>query len=147
VGDGKERRNLYSAARQMNLKNVIFTGSRPKADMPGILAASDACMATLQNIPMFSTTYPNKVFDYMAAGKPTILAIDGVIRNVIEASNGGVFVPPGNDAAFAQAVQTLEKDRTKVNEMGKSARQYVVGHFDRKDQAKQFIELIEKLTQ
>ena len=30
-------------------------------------------MATLQNIPAFATTYPNKVFDYMAAGKPTVI--------------------------------------------------------------------------
>ena len=146
VGDGKERRNLESTARKMNLKNVIFSGSRSKADMPGILAASDVCTATLQNIPMFTTTYPNKVFDYMAAGKPTILAIDGVIRNVIESSNGGVFVQPGNDEAFAKAVQELEKDRAKANEMGKAARQYVVKHFDRKQQAKQFIELVENLT-
>jgi glycosyltransferase involved in cell wall biosynthesis len=147
VGDGKERHNLETTAQQMNLKNVIFTGPRPKADMPGILAASNACTATLQNIPMFSTTYPNKVFDYMAAGKPTILAIDGVIREVIEASRGGIFVPPGDDEAFAKAVQELEQDGPKTIEMGKAAQQYVAKHFDRKDQAKQFIELVEKLTQ
>ena len=37
------------------------------------------------NIKMFRTTYPNKVFDYMAAGRPVVLAIDGVIREVVEA--------------------------------------------------------------
>ena len=37
---------------------------------------------------MFRTTYPNKVFDYMAAGRPTILAIDGVIRQVVDAAGG-----------------------------------------------------------
>jgi hypothetical protein len=58
--------------------------------MSGFLAASDACMATLKNIPMFKTTYPNKVFDYMAAGRPTILAIDGVIREVMPRLKGKV---------------------------------------------------------
>ena len=147
VGDGKERRNLEYKARKLKLKNVIFSGSRPKTDIPAILAASDACAATLQNIPMFKTTYPNKVFDYMASSRPTILAIDGVIREVIEASKGGIFVPPGDDEAFANAVQFLENDRAKAIEMGKAARQYVVQHFDRKQQAKQFIELVESLTQ
>jgi hypothetical protein len=39
-------------------------------------AQADVWITTLQNIPMFATTYPNKVFDYMAAGQPTLLAID-----------------------------------------------------------------------
>ena len=41
---------------------------------------------------MFTTTYPNKVFDYMAAGRPTVLAIDGVIRQVVEAAGGDVLL-------------------------------------------------------
>ena len=88
----------------MKLTNVVFAGSRPKTNIPMILAASDACLAILMDIPMFRTTYPNKVFDYMAAEKPTILAIDGVIREVVEAAGGGLFVPPGDDEALAAAV-------------------------------------------
>ncbi len=92
VGDGKEQPNLKKMAEEMKLSNVIFAGARPKADMPKILAASDACLAILMNIPMFRTTYPNKVFHYMAAERPTILAIDGVIRQVIESAGGGLYV-------------------------------------------------------
>src|SRR5205823_4548110 len=56
VGDGKERRSLEEQARAMSLENVTFTGPRPKSQMDEILAASDACLAILQNIPMFRTT-------------------------------------------------------------------------------------------
>ena len=31
----------------------------------------------------------------MAAGRPVILAIDGVIREVVEKAEAGVFVPSG----------------------------------------------------
>lgn len=89
VGDGKERAALEAQAQQMGLSNVLFTGPQPKSEMPAVLAASDACIAILQNIQLFRTTYPNKVFDYMAAGRPTLLAIDGVIRDVIDAAHGG----------------------------------------------------------
>ena len=51
--------------------------------MHSVLAASDACIGILRNIAMFKTTYPNKIFDYMAASRPTLLAIDGVIRQVV----------------------------------------------------------------
>jgi len=52
--------------------------------MPHALAAADACLAILQPLPLYSTVYPNKVFDYMAAGRPVLLAIDGVIHQVVE---------------------------------------------------------------
>jgi hypothetical protein len=37
---------------------------------------------------LFRTTYPNKVFDYMAGARRTVLAIDGVIRQMIAVVRG-----------------------------------------------------------
>jgi glycosyltransferase involved in cell wall biosynthesis len=144
VGDGKERPKLQEQAAELRLNNVIFAGCRPKADIPEVLAASDACVATLRNIRMFRTTYPNKVFDYMAAGRPTILAIDGVIRDVIESAKAGIFVPPEDDMALAQAVNTLAASPEMAREMGEAARSYVEKHFDRNQQASQFADLLER---
>lgn len=146
VGDGKERPKLENMARSWGLKNVTFTGALPKNRIPEVLAASDACVAILQNIPMFKTTYPNKVFDYMAAGRPTILAIDGVIREVIEQAKGGIFVTPGDEKAFAEAVLKLEQDRAGAKRMGHNARKYVMKHFDRNGQGEEFIRLVEGLS-
>jgi glycosyltransferase involved in cell wall biosynthesis len=87
---------LKEKARQMGLKNLEFRDSLPKTSMPAVISASDACIAILKPIEMYKTTYPNKVFDYMACGKPIILAIDGVIREVVEASGCGLFCRPGD---------------------------------------------------
>ena len=123
-------------------EKVTFTGAQPKSRMADFLAASDACVATLQPIPMFATTYPNKVFDYMAAGRPTLLAIDGVIRQVIEAANGGVFIPPGDGQALARQTLAWSTNPEGCQKMGKAARAYVALHFDRADQAKDFVALV-----
>lgn len=146
VGDGKERKNLERKAQERGLSNVTFVGARPKSEMPEVLAASDACLAILQDIPEFRTTYPNKVFDYMAAGRPTILAIDGVIRQVIEDSGGGIFVRPGDGAALAEAIRTVKADPGRAAAMGRAARQYVAAHFDRASHAQTFAELLVRLT-
>ena len=82
VGDGKEKRRLQEKALQLGLVNVIWAPPVPKNKMSEVLAAADACVAILKPIEMYKTTYPNKVFDYMAAGRPVILVIDGVIRQV-----------------------------------------------------------------
>ena len=115
--------------------------------MPAALAAADACIAILKPIEMYKTTYPNKVFDYMAAARPTILAIDGVIREVVEKEGGGIFVPPGDASAVAYAIVTLEKDRAKAKALGEAARAYVVEHFDRDKQAKEFVALLMTLAE
>ena len=104
--------------------------------MSGVLAASDVCLATLRDIPMFRMTYPNKVFDYMAAGRPIILAIDGVIRDVVEQAGGGICVQPGDAAAIAQAVRFLRDHRDQARQMGESARRYVTQRFDRDEHAR-----------
>jgi glycosyltransferase involved in cell wall biosynthesis len=146
VGDGKERSALEQKARELGLSNITFTGALPKTEMPQLLAASNVCIATLMDIPMFRTTYPNKVFDYMAAEKPTILGIDGVIREVVEAADGGMFVPPGNEDALARSVLHLFQNPSTAVEMGRNARSYVVKHFNRTTQVIDFGALLENLV-
>ncbi|MCK6585333.1 MAG: glycosyltransferase family 4 protein [Anaerolineales bacterium] len=145
-GDGKERMRLQAEAERMNLSNVIFAGVRAKKDMPRALAAADACLAILQDIPMFRTTYPNKVFDYMAAGRATILVIDGVSRALMEASQGGVFVQPGNDAELAKTVLELSNNPQRVRQMGADARAYLVEHLDRRNKLNETLDLLVKLV-
>lgn len=144
VGDGKDRPKLEEAAREKGLSNVLFAGSLPKRRMPEALAACDIGIAILQDIPMFRTTYPNKVFDYMAAGRPTVLAIDGVIRDVIEEAGGGTFVPPGDAAALAEAIRRLARDPELRDRMGASARAFVEQGFHRDDQAELFVRSLEE---
>lgn len=146
VGDGKERARLEAEADRMGLTNVTFTGALLKRDMPAVLAAADLGLVTLLPIKMFTTTYPNKVFDYMAAGIPTLLAVDGVIRQVIEASESGIFVTPGDSIGLSKAILRLCDDYQLRTRLGQNARAYVVKHFDRQTQAKAFHALCHTMT-
>lgn len=145
-GDGKERARLQLEAERMQLSNVVFAGVRAKKEMPCVVAAADVCLAILQDIPMFRTTYPNKVFDYMAAGRATVLVIDGVSRQLIESSDGGVFVQPGNDELLAKTVFALSKDSKRVQQMGQNAREYLVKHLDRRDKLNETLDLLTQLV-
>lgn len=145
-GDGKERPRLQSEVERKNLSNVIFAGVRPKKEMPRVVASADACLAILQDIPMFRTTYPNKVFDYMAAGRATVLVIDGITRELIESSYGGVFVQPNDDETLAETILDLSKNMDIVQQMGQNAREYLVKHLDRRDKLDETLELIEQFV-
>jgi glycosyltransferase involved in cell wall biosynthesis len=145
-GDGKEGENLRAESSRLNLDNVIFAGAAPKTKMPAVVAAADVCLAILQDIPGFRMTYPNKVFDHMAAGRATILVIDGVIRDVIEASGGGVFVPPADDERLAQVIRELADDPARVKRMGEQARAYLVRNFGRRDKLSETLDLFQRLA-
>jgi glycosyltransferase involved in cell wall biosynthesis len=131
IGDGKEKPALVERAASMGLENVRFIPPLAKAVMPAALAAADACLAILKPVAMYRTVYPNKVFDYMAAGKPVLLAIDGVIREVLEAAGAGIFVQPGDASALAQSIRDLREHPDRAAEMGRRGRHYVESHFER----------------
>jgi glycosyltransferase involved in cell wall biosynthesis len=145
LGDGKEKSRLQSRASEMGLENVHFIPSVPKEEMVGALAAADACIAILKPIEMYKTVYPNKVFDYMAAGRPVILAVDGVIRDVIEAAQAGVVVSPGDAESLANAVRSLAEDRQKSLTLGQNGRRYVETYFDRAVVAEKLNRLLEEI--
>jgi len=145
LGDGKEKPALEAKAIELNLETVRFIPPIPKIEMPSALAAADACIAILKPIEMYKTTYPNKVFDYMAAGRPVVLAIDGVIRQVIEQARGGIPVQPGDPVALADAVRMLADNPSMGREMGRQARTYVETQFNRARLADQLMTLLEEL--
>ncbi len=147
VGDGKEKANLQQMAAEKQLNNVLFLPAVAKNEMEEVVAAADVCVAILKPLELYKTTYPNKVFDYLAAGRPIVLAIDGVIREVVEAAHAGVFVSPGNSNEMAKAIVELYKDRTGTKKMGLSGREYVCAHFDRSKMAAQFEELFHSITE
>ncbi len=146
LGDGKEKPALEQHAQDRGLADVTFVPSVPKSEMPKALAAAQACIAILKPLEEYKTTYPNKVFDYMAAGRPVVLAIDGVIREVVEAAGCGLFVEPGNAVALAEAISKLAGDRKKSRAMGLKGRKYLEEHFGREKIAGKLIDVLEGMT-
>ena len=135
--------NLLNRAFSSGLTNVIFNAPVPKTEIADVIASADLCLATLQPIEMYKTVYPNKVFDYMAAGRATLLNIDGVIREVIETSEAGVFVQPGDAKALAEEIKRLASKPKLIKKMGMNGRSYLIKNFDRPITAKLLLKLFE----
>lgn len=146
LGDGKEKPALLALAEKLGLSNVYFVPPVPKNDMPGALAAADACIAILKPIPMYDTVYPNKVFDYMAAGRPIVLAMQGVIQKVVEEAQAGIAVPPGDAQILAGAIRFLANHPQEGHAMGLRGRRHVELHFNRPVLADQMERLMEQMV-
>jgi glycosyltransferase involved in cell wall biosynthesis len=145
LGDGKEKPRLQARAAELGLDNVLFLPPLPKTAISAALAAADACLAILKPIELYKTTYPNKVFDYMAAGRPVVLAIDGVVRQVVEEAQAGIFAQPGDPTALAAAIKELASNPSKCRTMGKNGRESIEMNYSRTDLAKKFTMLLESM--
>ncbi len=146
LGGGKEKPALQARAEEMKLTNVTFVDSVPKSEVPSALAAANACIAILKPLEEYKTTYPNKVFDYMAAGRSIVLAIDGVIREAVEAAGCGLFAAPGDPSALAEAIRQLAADEGKSRKMGLAGRKYLEEHFSRDAIGEKLVKLLEDLV-
>ena len=146
LGDGKEKTNLMALAQQMKLRNLHFLPSIPKDQIASTLIQADVGLAILLAVDAYKTTYPNKVFDYMAAGLPVVLAIDGVIRQVVEDAGAGLFTQPGDPEALAEAVKRLAADPVLVDQLGQAGKQCVEGDFDRERLAAKMALVMETLA-
>jgi len=145
MGGGLLKEDLKKDCQKRNLFNVLFMDPIPKDQMSEVLHVADVCIASLKNIPLFATVYPNKVFDYMAAAKPTILSIDGAIKKVILDSKGGKFIPPGDSQKLSDAIVEYYQNPDLIKEHGENARSYVKTYFNREDIAIQLADFFRSL--
>jgi lipopolysaccharide/colanic/teichoic acid biosynthesis glycosyltransferase len=144
VGDGPERVRLESEVARRGLQDsIIFHGPQPKENMPDIVNACDIGAAVLQKNPTFRTVYPNKVFDYMACERPTLLAIDGVARELVcNEAKAGIFAEPENPGELAGAIKHLADDPSLRHELGRAGRQWVLAHATREALASRYLDAL-----
>lgn len=147
VGDGPERKQHEARARELGLGNILFHGAQPKERMPALVNACDVGAAVLQDNPTFRTVYPNKVFDYMACEKPSLLAIDGVARQLVcDEARAGVFAKPEDPVALAAAIRRLADDAPGRAEMGRRGRAWVLANAGRDALAARYLGILDGLV-
>ena len=144
IGDGKEKERLSARAAELGLTNCLFFPPVPKSELGAITASLDCGLMVLKDIPAFYRgTSPNKFFDYIAAGIPVVNNYPGWLAGLITEHRCGIVVPPGNVAAFADALQRLAADAAERRAMGAAARVLAEKEFARPLLADRFIATIE----
>lgn len=146
IGEGAMKNEVIAQSRRMELQNVTFLPSQPKAEMPLWYAASDVCMVVLRDLPVFKTVLPSKMFEIMACERPTLMVARGECAELVEASDSGVVVSPGDPAKLAEAILGLVEDEPGRKRMARNGREFVLKHFDRSDLAGCYLNHLYQLT-
>ena len=126
VGTGYEKPALVALAHEMRLKNVTFLEAIPRDQVQALLTELDVCFIGLKRESVFRFGIsPNKMFEYMLAGKPIVSAIDAGNDLVAEAGCGRTVTAEDPAAIAAGILQIADADRSELGRMGRNARRYV----------------------
>ena len=123
VGEGLEKDECERIAREHKLANILFWPAVPKEAVPAVLEAVDVTLFALWDIPVFKFGLScNKLFDYLASGRPVVSAC-AVADTPVSASGGGISVPPESPNAIADALVGLAAlgaaGRSAIGERGR----------------------------
>lgn len=147
VGDGPAKGELRRKAAGLGLANLRFLDPVPKAQVPELLWAADAAVITLRDVAAFSyAVSPNKLFDYLAAGKPVLAAVPGAVARLVAEAGAGYAVPPEDPQALATAALRLAALPAEARQaMGRRGRALVEAEFCREKLAGKLAALLEDI--
>ena len=144
AGAGAERDMLMETAKQKSLPNVIFLPMQPKEKMPAVWSLCDIALVHLKDSPAFAEVIPSKMFEAMAMGLPILLSVpDGEARGILDGHQAGLWVPPENPEALAEAAKKLLKDKSLREHLAQKSLAAAPEH-SRSAQAEEMIAVFEK---
>lgn len=127
VGTGPHEKKLRALCQGLGLgQRVIFYGPVSHQDLPAIYSSIDIGVFPSIADEAFGIT----IAEAMSCGKPVIASYIGGIPEVVgNEGTAGILAPPGDDAAWCDAMHTLASDGSRRALMGAAARDRIERQF------------------
>jgi len=126
VGDGVSKAGLIKRAVDEGIHNVRFDDPVPKMDVARVQHESDAFIINNRRDGVSKRWMSfNKLYDYLAAGRPVIFG-SHTENDPVRESGAGISVEAGNAEALAKAVQHLAGlTREELWQYGERGRRFI----------------------
>jgi glycosyltransferase involved in cell wall biosynthesis len=141
TGSGPLKHQLQHESRELG--NVFFHDYLPLPEARRRMREMDALVILAQSSPLYEYGFsPNKAFDYMAAGRPVIQAVEAV-GSPIALAGCGRLCGGGDAPALAEAVRDLLRmEPGDRDAMGLRGRDYVLREATHAVLAEKFVDAI-----
>jgi glycosyltransferase involved in cell wall biosynthesis len=143
-GDGPWRPQVEAAiARSRMAERVTLHGRVPMTDLPGLLAGADIGLVPSLDEPYLRYSLSTKLLEYAAMGVPAIASDLATFRHHF--SDAALkYVPGGDGAALARAVEELVDDRAATVALGVEA-QRQAARYDWEVQKRRYVAIVRRL--
>jgi phosphatidylinositol alpha-mannosyltransferase len=120
VGPGTRLRKKYEKdIRNLDIKDVVFAGNVPYAELPRYYRTADVFVAPATGHESFGII----LLEAMATGRPVVASNISGYASVLTHEKEGLLVPPKQEVPLAQAITRLLRDAPLRGEMGLRGRQ------------------------
>ena len=143
-GDGDELPALKQRVQDENISNVVFKGRVDKKYIPYITSKADLNYAHNSASPIFKYGLSfNKIFDYLASGKPILCDFPSNYNPIIM-GNAGIAVESGEPKEIALQIEAFKNmDNEQYNKYCISARK-TAEEYDFKILTKKLVDAINR---
>jgi len=144
AGDGTRSQDVRKALAERGHHRHF--ASMPKHELVSLYLAADINVVTFMHEPLFYENSPNKFFDGIAAGLPTVFNRSTWLEPWLTRYDCGIVCKgdrPG--AEMAEAVCLLAGDPERRKRMGRNARRLAEEVFDRNKLAEKYLAVLEEV--
>ena len=143
VGSGPGREELAKMLRDRRLANVLLLGERNYSIFASLAVASDVALLPVR--PETQVYFPNRVFDYFAAGIPIVNTIQGELAGLIAEHGIGLTCSRVAGPCLADAVEQALVEMPISDTDHRRRRGAWVREYDRKGIIARFTGIVEQI--
>tara|TARA_B100000579_G_scaffold390927_1_gene365770 strand:- start:2763 stop:3935 length:1173 start_codon:yes stop_codon:yes gene_type:complete len=131
AGEGVERQNIYSIAKELDVLNssVFIIDPLEKSKIPLLYSKASIVSSLFINLKELWNNSANKFFDGLAAGKPVMINYSGWQRSLLEEHDAGFYVPFDDHLKGAKILNKIVNNNELSKNMGDAAKKLANQHF------------------
>jgi glycosyltransferase involved in cell wall biosynthesis len=130
VGRSSADAELKRLTRELGLTSyVYFEGWQAPELLNTYITGAHVTLSPLARNEHHDTTYANKVFQYMAMGKPVVASDCTAQEVLLKETNSGLIFESGNDQELARCVRRLFDNKALALTLGDNGKQAVLNYW------------------
>ena len=130
LGRGPEKERYQNMATELALSNVRFEGFVPREKQQEWIASSHVCLGIFDDDPRSLASITNKVSEAVASKKAVVTEQSPAIDAWFEHGESVYTVPPEDPVALADAIRTLDGDRSLIERLETGGHEVYRREFD-----------------
>jgi glycosyltransferase involved in cell wall biosynthesis len=110
IGRGQIYENIRKLAEELKVENINFIDSVPYEELKNYIAEADICLGIFGVTEKAQRVIPNKIYEYLAVGRPVITGDSPSIRELFNDQQEIVFCKMGDAEYLAKKILELKEN-------------------------------------
>lgn len=153
-GSGGREAEIRERIATERFRNVYLNSLQPYGRVSQVYGLGDVCVVSCKP-GLGGAAMPSKTWSIMSSGRAVLASFDGgELKEIIEGTSEGsanavcgVFTHAGDVEEFASAIRSLAADRERCEEMGRSARRFIVENLTKEVGTRKYVEVIRRVVE